>query len=107
MRDDADHLANVRPNELVDALGSMFRGELEYVGLNDDIAWIQSAQEGDGFVLERSGPDGGLVQYPQLLSAEQVQAAFLAFLSGNLDAGLQWPAAPPAPPKKKRWFSRG
>lgn len=107
MRDDADHLANVQPHEVVEALGSMFRGNIEYVGLNDEVAWIQTAPEGHGYVFERSGPDGGLVQFPSLLTAEQIQAAFLAFLAGDIDAGLSWPVAPAAAPKKKRWFGRG
>ena len=109
MRDDADYWPDVNPAQVVEALARHFRGEIEYVGLNNDPEWIQVAQQrGGGYVFERSGRDGeDLFQYPSMLSAEQVQAAFLAYLGGDRDAGLPWPAEAPVAPKKKRgWFRR-
>ncbi len=106
--DSADILSDVSPQDVVDALGQLFGGNIEYVGLNGEYGWIQTADTRGGYVFERSVSDDGVVQFPAVLSSQQVQEAFAAFLAGDLDAGLDWAAAPVvAEPKPKRgWFRR-
>lgn len=106
-RDNADFVVDPNPSEVAGVLGQLFEGCIEYVGLNGDVAWIQTADAGRGYILERNLGDD-VVQFPSVLTAEQVQAAFLAFHAGDVHCGLDWAAAPVvAEPKPKRgWFTR-
>ncbi len=106
--DSADILPDVGPSDVTDALGQLYEGNFEYVGLNGEDGWIQTADTRGGYVFERSVSDDDVVQFPSVLSAEQVTDAFLRFLGGDIDAGLDWEAAPVvAETKAKRgWFRR-
>jgi hypothetical protein len=107
-RDTADHYDNVSDEDVVHVLQMMAGGELEYVGLNDDIAWIQTADAGQGYVFERNLDGDTLEQFPYALTIDQVTAAFLAFLHGDLNCGLVWPVGTPVveTKPKRRWFGR-
>jgi hypothetical protein len=99
-------VADVRPDDVVVALGHLVAGDYEFVALEGEIAWLQTADVPGGYVLERSfgGPEPEA--QPSPLSADQVQAAFLAFLAGDVNCGLPWPEPAPVEPKKKRGFFR-
>lgn len=107
-RDTADHYDNVSAEDIVSVLQLMARGDLEYVGLNDDIAWIQTADTGGGYVFERNLDGDTLEQFPSTLSIEQVTTAFLAFFHGDPNCGLVWPIGAPVveTKPKRRWFGR-
>lgn len=96
----------LRPEQVVAALRHLVDGDVEFVGLEGDIAWIQTAEVPGGYVLERGF--GGPVPeaQPAPLTADAVQSAFLAFLAGDVTCGLDWPEPPPAEPKKRRGFLR-
>jgi len=109
LQDTADIWPDVEANEVVAALQQLFEGSIEYVGLIGDMSEIQTADEGGGYILGRDHFGAGFVRYPSILTAEQVQAAFLAFHTGDRDCGLSWAAAAPVeePKKKRSFFRRG
>jgi hypothetical protein len=107
IQDTADIWPDVEANEVVAALQQLFEGTIEYVGLIGDMSEVQTADAGGGYVLERDHFGTGFVRYPSNLTAEQVQAAFLAFHAGDRECGLDWGAAAQVEePKKKRGFFR-
>lgn len=93
------------PDDVAQAIAFLGEGSLEYVGLADTDAEIQAADVPGGFVLERL-LDEEFVPHPDTLSLDQLRAAFLAFLDGDVDCGLSWPEPPPKPEKKKRGLFR-
>lgn len=106
--DSADVFSDVSTEDVADALGQLFDGNFEYVGLEGEDGWIQTADAPGGYVFERSVSDDGVVAHPVTLSADEVRAAFLAFHGGDVDCGLDWSAAPAGagPKPKKGWFRR-
>ncbi len=106
-KDMAREVYHATEEDVVDSLAQLFQGNFEFVGLNDKVAWIQTADAGrGGYVLELSTDGTALHQYPVALSPEQVQAAFLAFLRGDPNCGLVWTIEAPlvATPRKRRWY---
>jgi hypothetical protein len=91
--DSADIVADASAEDVTDALAQLFAGNFEFVGLNGDDVWIQTADLGGGYVFERAVSDDGPVPHPETLSADQLQDAFLRFHAGDVDAGLDWAAA--------------
>ena len=59
----------------------------------DDAPFVQTVEDGDGFALEwRDGPDAPLQTVTQVLTRDEVVAAFLAFLAGDTSwtADYEW-----------------
>lgn len=106
--DTADVLSDVAAQDVVDALGQLYEGNFEFVGLESEDGWVQTADTRGGYFFERSVADDDVVRFPSVLSAEQLTDAFLRFYEGDVDAGLDWTAAPVvAETKPKRgWFRR-
>lgn len=101
-RDTARRYDGVSPGEVAEAINLLGSGSLEYVGLIGDVAEIQAADVPGGYVIERSLGDE-FVAHSRTLDVDELRAAFLAFLDGDVDAGLgDWPEAPPQPERKKR-----
>jgi hypothetical protein len=110
-RDTSDLTDDVRPEHLDAAIQYLVDGSFEYLGLNGDVASVQTADTGAGFVFERMfNAEGDWVTYPGELDADQLRAALHAFLGGDLDAGLDWSAtqavAEHRPAKEKRGLFR-
>jgi hypothetical protein len=80
---------------------------VECIGLVDTDCEIHAIDVPGGFVIERR-LDEDFIAYPETLSLDELRAAFLAFLEGDVDCGLTWPESEPKPEKHKRgWFRRG
>lgn len=108
-RDRSDFVDDVEPDLVAAAVDQLGAGHIEYLGLNDPVASLQAADApGGGYVLERLlGSGSNWVAYPASLPIDDLRAAFLAFLAGDVNAGLSWPEAPVKTEQPKRgWFKR-
>jgi hypothetical protein len=103
--DDATIIPDATPEQVNQMLTLLFDGSIEYVGLQDDTAWIQTAEAPGGYVVERKLAGSAIVAHPDPLTAPWIASVFQTFLAGNVDGGLTWAEAPPEP-KKKGWFRR-
>ena len=96
----------VQPDQVSAAIDALGAGHVEFVGLDDDVASIQAADMPGGYVLQRSLDGGDWVDQPGPLTLEQLRAAFLSVLGGDVDGGLAWAVAEENPKQKKGWFRR-
>lgn len=76
---------NATEDDLIYALAALERGDIEYVGLEDDTSkmFMQTAGDGaNGYILEcNNGQDDSMMRAPGTLSGTQIIAALSSFFN--------------------------
>ena len=95
----------VTPDDVLTAIDLVASRQMEFVGLAEGDIEIQAVDVPGGFFLQRLLTDE-FVSYPGTLALDELRAAFLAFLGGDIDCGLTWAEPPPAPERTRRGLFR-
>jgi hypothetical protein len=96
----------VTPQDVADAIDLVAVRAMEFVGLADDGVEIQATGVAGASTIQRYLSDE-FIPHPITLRLDELRAAFLGFLDGDIDGGLARPEQAAKPEKKRGVSGRG